>query len=257
MAGDLEKLVGAVERRRPTHEIVAEALRRQITLGRLRPGDSLPSERELSRWLGVGRTTLRKAIRVLSREGWVDTKLGRGGGTVVLACGNGVQDEPSQMLEQCRVAIEYTYEIRLALEPATAGLAASRATSEQIVILLEMLEESANTVDAYHSLDSLLHLKVAEASKNPLLLNSVEKSREEFFMWANALWLNVDWLGVHARMGDPEQAFEVDHRPFVEAIARREPEGARCGMEAHLKRGRDHFRELLRQISVTETHREP
>lgn len=244
--------VDRVGRSRPTHAIVAEAIGRQITLGRLQPGDPLPTERELSSQLGIGRTTLRKAIKTLVKEGRLGTKLGRGGGTVVLKNANGSRDDVLLVFDQCESAIEHTYEARLALEPVAAGLAASRATQDQIRVLFEMLKAPAPTVTAYHSLDSGLHTKVAEASGNPLLLDAIENARVGFFNWANALWLNADWQRVRIKWGDTGRAFETDHRQIVEAIADRDPEGAHSGMAEHLNNGREQFRELLGEIFPAE-----
>lgn len=252
MSETLTELVNHIRRGRPTHVIVAEAIRRQITLGRLQPGDPLPTERELSQQLGIGRTTLRKAIKTLVDEGRVGTKLGRGGGTVVLENTNVSRDDVLLVFDQCKSAIEHTYEARLALEPVAAELAASRATEDQVRTLFEILEGPAMTVNTYHSLDSRLHTKVAEASANPLMLDAIENSRVGFFKWANALWVNADWQRVRIKWGDTERAFETDHRQIVEAIADRDPEGARSGMTEHLKNGREQFRELLGQIFPTE-----
>lgn len=242
------ELVDHIQRSRPVHIIVAEAIRRQITLGRLRPGDSLPTERELSQQLGIGRTTLRKAIKMLVDEGRLGTKLGRGGGTVVLENASGSRNDVLLVFDQCKSAIEYTYEARLALEPAAAELAASRVTEDQIRFLFEILEDPAPTVNMYHSLDSQLHTTVAEASENPLLLDAIENSRVGFFNWANALWLNTDWQKVRSKWGDTNWAFETDHRPIVETIANRDPEGARSSMAHHLENSREQFRELLEHI---------
>lgn len=256
MSEDMMELVDRIGRSRATHVVVAEAIRRQITLGRLQPGDSLPTERELSQQLGIGRTTLRKAIRALVDEGRVGTRLGRGGGTVVLEGANGSRDDVLVALDRCESAIEHTYEARLALEPVAAGLAASRATGDQIRSLFEILEGPAKTVSTYHSLDSRLHTRVAESSANPLLLDAIENCRVGFFNWANVLWLNADWQGVRTRWGDTERAFDTDHRQIVEAIADRDSEAAHSSMAQHLRDGREQFRELLGQVFPKDVERD-
>lgn len=254
MPENLTELVNRIGRSRPTHVVVAEAIRRQVTLGRLQPGDTLPTERELSQQLGIGRTTLRRAIKSLAGEGVVGTRLGRGGGTVVL---EGTEGSPHDLLlafGPIRSAIEYTYEARLALEPAAAGLAASRATGDQVQGLYEVLRTPTPTVHAYHALDSRLHTEVAEAGGNPLLLDAVENTRVGFFRWANALWLNADWQVVRTEPGRGGWALERDHRGVVEAIAAGDPEGANRAMAEHLRSGREQYRELLRRIFPEETH---
>ncbi|MBT5037425.1 MAG: winged helix-turn-helix transcriptional regulator, partial [Rhodospirillaceae bacterium] len=71
---------------RPTSacELVVEQLRRAIHLGRFLAGDKLPPERELAKQLGVSRTTVREAVKVLEGEGLVRSKRGAAGGLSVL-----------------------------------------------------------------------------------------------------------------------------------------------------------------------------
>src|SRR4029079_3166877 len=68
----------------PAYELVLEQLRRSIQLGHFLPGDKLPPERDLARQLGVSRTTVREAVRVLEGEGAVEIRRGSAGGIVLL-----------------------------------------------------------------------------------------------------------------------------------------------------------------------------
>ena len=193
--------------------------------------------------------------KVHSPVGVVGTKLGRGGGTVVLDSADGSSGDALLAFDPIQSAVEHTYEARLALEPAAAGLAASRATEEQVRALFEILQSPAPTVNAYHSLDSGLHTKVAEASGNPLLLDAIENSRVGFFRWANALWLNADWQRVRIESGDVGGALERDHRQIIEAIAGGDPEVASSSMARHLRNGREQYRMLLGQIFSEEAQK--
>ena len=65
------------------HRAVADAIRTRLAVGELRPGDRLPPERVLAERLGVGRMTVRQALRELAAEGLLVTSRGRHGGTVV------------------------------------------------------------------------------------------------------------------------------------------------------------------------------
>lgn len=69
----------------PAHELVVDQMRRALELGQFRPGDRLPTERELSEMLDVSRTTVRTAVAVLEREGLIAVRRGRGGGFTVQA----------------------------------------------------------------------------------------------------------------------------------------------------------------------------
>src|SRR5712692_7888499 len=67
----------------PVYGLIVDQLRRAIHIGTFIPGDKLPPERELSKQLGVSRTTVREAIRVLEGEGYVETRRGATGGLTV------------------------------------------------------------------------------------------------------------------------------------------------------------------------------
>ena len=67
------------------HELVVDQMRRSLELGQFRPGDRLPTERELSEMLDVSRTVVRAAVAVLEREGRIAVRRGRGGGFTVVA----------------------------------------------------------------------------------------------------------------------------------------------------------------------------
>ena len=71
------------ERGSTAHGQIEEWLAEAIEGGRLAPGDRMPTEQDLSEWLGVSRMTLRHALATLSRRGLVDRAVGRNGGTFV------------------------------------------------------------------------------------------------------------------------------------------------------------------------------
>ena len=73
-------------------EETVERLLQAVKLGQVRPGDRLPSERELALRLGISRVTLREAIRVLAQEGYLASRRGRSGGTFVLPTADWRQD---------------------------------------------------------------------------------------------------------------------------------------------------------------------
>ena len=68
-------------------DLVVEQLRRAIHLGRFVAGDKLPPERELAKQLGVSRTTVRDAVKILEGEGLVQSKRGAAGGHSLVAIG--------------------------------------------------------------------------------------------------------------------------------------------------------------------------
>ncbi|MGV0389711.1 GntR family transcriptional regulator [Corynebacterium phoceense] len=73
----------AIQRRKPAYLLISDALREKIETGQLRPGDRLPTERELVQEFGVARMTVRHALDILQIEGLIDRRRGRTGGTFV------------------------------------------------------------------------------------------------------------------------------------------------------------------------------
>jgi GntR family transcriptional regulator, transcriptional repressor for pyruvate dehydrogenase complex len=125
-----------------------ENIRAMIVDGRLAPGDRLPPEQELAELLGVSRGSLREAVRALSQINVLDVR--RGDGTYVRSL------EPSDLLSGLFFAIELlqargldeVLEVRRLLFPPAAGLAAQRATEEQLAAMRSVIEQLEVAVDS-------------------------------------------------------------------------------------------------------------
>src|SRR5215210_2130564 len=126
------------EHRGTTSEEVISQLREMIHRGDLRPGDRLPPERDLAKMLGVSRPTLRAGIRSLAAVGVLQSR--QGAGTFV------VQTDGQHILDSSPLRLMASlhgftsaemFEVRLSLEMAVAGLAAERATGDQMATLAE------------------------------------------------------------------------------------------------------------------------
>ena len=101
---------------------------------RLSPGEKLPSELDLSRELGVSRTTLREAIHVLASQKILEVRRGRG--TFVAAEAAQVNDYGFSSLDQVRGELRDLFELRTIFEPSAARLACQRATPEEMEEIL-------------------------------------------------------------------------------------------------------------------------
>ena len=126
------------ERRGTTSEEVVSQLREMIHKGELRPGDRLPPERDLAKLLGVSRPTLRAGISSLAAVGVLQPR--RGAGTfVVEAEGSPALDSsPLRLMASLqRFTPVEMFEARRSLEMAIAGLAAERATGDQMASMSE------------------------------------------------------------------------------------------------------------------------
>ena len=246
MADDLADLVATLGHGRPTHEIVAEALRRRIALGGYEPGEALPAERELAASLRIGRAALRTALRQLAAEGLVSTLPGRGGGTTVLAPERPARAAAGQIEAARASALEDVVDVRAALEPLSARRAAERATRRERALLEAVVADDADTMEAYTTLDTRFHIAVARASGNDLLLAFVERAREDFFAWANDLWFHLD-----LRARDDAQAelnaSIAEHRPIAAAIVAGDADAAERLMRAHVAQGAEGYREIFQR----------
>ena len=160
---------------RPAYEAVAARLREQILGGELAPGDRLPTEPELSTRYGVSRSTVREALRVLSSQNLVETTRGVSGGSfVVHPRAEHVRDYLEVTLGLLaigeEVSVESLLEVRDLLEVPAAGLAAERATPDQLEALRATLLDPASVASsAMHECNHRFHFLLVAATGNPLL----------------------------------------------------------------------------------------
>ena len=134
----------------------------------LSPGSKLPNEFELGEKFGVGRSTIREAVKLLSSKGIVEVR--RGSGTYVLTTALGVGDPLGLSAVQDKTALALDLvNVRLLLEPGIAEMAANNATDEDIARLrrlCERVERKIHDGDRYIEDDIAFHTCVAESSKN-------------------------------------------------------------------------------------------
>jgi GntR family transcriptional repressor for pyruvate dehydrogenase complex len=216
------------ERQGTSAEEVVQHLRDMIHNGELRPGDRLPSERDLAKLLGVSRPTLRVAICSLAAVGVLRSR--QGAGTFV------VQDEDPPSLDSGPLRLMASlrgftsaemFEARRALEMAVAGLAAERTTGEQLASIAEELAgmyASLEEPEQYLVHDMRFHQLIAAASGNRILTALMN-------MVATIL-LDVRGKTVrHAK--DLRESAEM-HQRIYRAIRDRDPERAGIAMRDHL-----------------------
>jgi len=152
------------------HQQVFEQIQNLIAEGELKPGDRLPSERDLGEMLQVSRNSIREAIRALEALGIIESR--HGGGNYITS------DISSGMLEPLSLTFRLhggtftdLLEVRRALENEAAVLAAGRITRPQKTALKKLMEQFRQCADEEASVraDKELHLKIAEYSGNVLL----------------------------------------------------------------------------------------
>jgi GntR family transcriptional repressor for pyruvate dehydrogenase complex len=217
--------------RRKVYEQVAEQLLGQIGSRHLRPGDALPSERELTESFAVGRSSIREALRMLESQGVIASA---NGGAFVVA------DAASPLNSSLRLVVALDdqagvhdlFELRRIIDCEGAALAAERHTSAHLAALDAATDEMAAALAAngrderFIEADLQFHLAIAEATGNRLLLHSVQAVRD---VVAQAL------LAVVHVPHSPESAI-VEHRAVRNAIASGDAAAARDAMCKHLDR---------------------
>src|SRR6516165_2808850 len=116
------------------YEVVTERIRRAIHIGSYLPGDKLPPERALAQQLGVSRTTVREAIRVLEGEGYVTSRRGASGGSIVLDQAQN-EERIRPLLVEKLPQLEEALDFRIAVEGAAPPRAAPRRPTEAMGVL--------------------------------------------------------------------------------------------------------------------------
>ncbi|MBT1096993.1 GntR family transcriptional regulator [Streptomyces sp. WAC 05379] len=190
-------------------ERVLATLRQDIIAGRLLPGDRLV-ERELADRFGVSRVPVREAIRALVAEGFVHFETPRR--TVVRRL------SPADVKE--------LFELREALEVYAAGLAASRATPEDLADLRELLRAAASATEAGDAekitdVNTRFHDRILAMAGNSLLTSVMEPVDGR-----------LRWL---TRQNEEWPQLLTEHQDLYEAIASGDPDRARSHTLTHVQ----------------------
>ena len=221
-------------------------LRQLIDKGGLEHDGRMPPERTLASELGVGRRSLRRALEVLEQEGRISRHQGRGTfvnhglgrglnggqGSNGLAARAGLIGPASPALAEI---LDHTnplevIEVRLAIEPVMARLAAFRASQAEINRLQALAEETRAAGDpaSYELADGRFHRTIAEAARNALFL--------AVFDTLHASQRDLGWrrLGENAHCYKRQSVYAGFHRDISAAIAERKGDRAQELMQQHL-----------------------
>jgi GntR family transcriptional regulator, transcriptional repressor for pyruvate dehydrogenase complex len=150
---------------------IVEQVRNLIHKGRLRPGQRLPSERDLAERFGVSRVTVRDALRSLETMGLVDIRVGAAGGAFITApsvqvVGEGIRD----MLMTGNISPEQVAEVRLIVELGIVDLANARASDTDVAALKDVCSRSEEALGRGKydvALSTEFHSVLASATHNP------------------------------------------------------------------------------------------
>ncbi|WP_067548513.1 FadR/GntR family transcriptional regulator [Nocardia crassostreae] len=209
--------------RHPLAAQAAEVLLTRIRAGEWALGHKLPGETTLAVQLGVGRSTLREAIRELSGKGVLESRQGAG----VFVTALDITEDWDTVLR--RADIVTVIEARIAIEAEAAALAAARRTPADLRALWRALTaraEAGDTIEALVDADTAFHRTVIAAAHNDILTQMFDAFVPRL---RTAM---VDMLRIRP-MSDPHADHHA-HELLVDAIRARTPEAASTASRVHL-----------------------
>ena len=225
--------------RRRAYEEVVDQIRGEILAGRLKSGDRLPGERQLSDILGVSRASVREALRVLENAHIVRARTGTGadsGSIIVGEVGHSMGDVLLMHTALDHLSLDEVVGVRTALEGYGVEQAAARRTEEDLEVLEDlvrrMAEPSLSPVD-FLELDSSFHLVLAKASANRLNAYLMESIREIIEKMLGDIFTgSADWSTMQAEM-------VAEHEEVYQAIAARDGAKASILVQAHINKSHE------------------
>jgi len=235
-AGEASNAIKPIGRPNLTREVV-NAVARLIMERVWRPGDSIPSEKELAARFGVGRSTIREAIQSLVTMGVVAIRPGEG---------SFIREPTSELLSDAflwglllspRNVGDFT-EFRICVESNCAGIAAharTAALTERLFELLHLMKRDQNDDQRFKDHDYRFHVTIAEATGNPIFVTVVGTLQSTVRLWfpiTSPLTGNAD--DTHA-----------EHRAIAAAVAAGDEAEARDAMRRHLLNAAERLSLLL------------
>ena len=219
--------------------IIVEQIRTLVRTGRLKPGDRLPSERDLCERFGVSRVTVREALRVLESSGLVEIFVGaRGGAFVTSPTSERVGAGLADLLTLSPLTAAGVTEARMVFELGILPVVIERATEQDIEELEALCDASDAALKAGSytmALSAAFHTRVSACTHNPAIEMIVHSFHGPLLMSLREAQNVAPLMG---RKGTRE------HRLYVQAIRDRDVEAARVVMTSHLHRTAERVKNL-------------
>ena len=208
-----------------------------LLAGNVRPGEKIPSERNLAEVLGVGRSIVREGLKSLTLLGLVEVR--QGDGTYLRSTESDLLPQSIEwglLLGQKRT--RDVVEARRYLEVILAGLAAERRSEEDLSELSRLLDEMRDAKDAsgFVMADIAFHLRVAQASRNESLTQIMTSIRSLLQVWIT-------------RVMEAAESFQPsldEHVAVLAALRAGDPAAAKLAMEAHMEHAVDRLEATLK-----------
>jgi len=217
-------------------EIVLAHIEADLLEGRLGPGDRLPGERALAADLGVGRSSVREALRVLEVLGLIRTAVGSGpsaGAIIVALPGGGMSALMRLQVAAQGFPVADVVKTRLLLEASVVTELAAASARPDLTgpeRLLDAMESCRHTEAEFLALDAQFHLSLAEASGNQVVSATMAGLRSAIEAYARAGARSLaSWPDTSARL-------MTEHRGILAAITAADPAEARRAVQSHITR---------------------
>ncbi len=226
------------------YEQIVQQIEHSILSGELKPGNQLPSERDLAQQFGVSRTAVREAVKALREKGLVEAYTGRGT-FVTNGTSQAIRQSLGMMMKIGQAdGAAHLVEVREILEPEIAALAAARAEDQHLSMMREavaIMDRERQDSDAFIEADLDFHLALAEAADNAVILSLIdsivgllrEQRMRTFFV-----------------EGGPDRG-QFHHKRILAAVEKRDPAAARDAMRAHLAQVRQDSRDTTLEAAQT------
>jgi GntR family transcriptional repressor for pyruvate dehydrogenase complex len=193
-------------------------IRSAILEGKLKPGDKLPIEQELTAHFGVSRQTLREALRALEILGLLEIRAGSGGGAFVSEVDlETAKGSLTNFLHFQNLSITHLSDIRKALEPFAIRLAVNNMTEEELLRLRSVHDQCCVAFEKSQFDDLMIlgisfHRTIADTTHNPLLILILDLVENLLTDVKRVLRIDVDF----------SRRFIKCHESIIEALANRD-----------------------------------
>ena len=216
-------------RRSKLHELVSGKLEAKIRSGELKPGDLLPSERDLMVTFDIGRPAVREALLSLQTKGLIVTENGRRASvrTPNVDSVFTALDSVVGVVIESGDSLKHLFDARLFIEAAMARNAANKITESQLADLKAALAANKQAIgsrDLFMETDIAFHRILFLVSGNPVF-EAVHK--------ALVNWLMARWRQIERSDATETLAFK-GHQKIYLAVAKRDPDAAEAAMQKHL-----------------------
>lgn len=214
-------------------DVIYEELKDKILSGTIKPGDKFPSERKLMELTGYSRASIREAMKMLTRDGYIRTFSRSSGAVVQEINGEAAVQSLEDMLQIKKLSMEEIIEFRMFMESDSARLAAGRRSEEdvqKIKDLVDRMEASDCNVDEFIRYDYEFHVAVAAAAKNQMYVIMLTVCRNAIGDALRGMLTEGEKDIIQKRYRDIRQK----HREICQAIIRQDDAGAAMAMRDHL-----------------------